>query len=125
MFLESLLLLYSIILAFFIRLRGQGLSTKDVRNLMGLYLEGRAPGTLRNYNCEIKRLVTYCRHKRWNALTLSVGKLGKYLHSRCRKGMSQAQMSSLSAGVNFLSEITGFPNPFLSPIIVQIKRAVL
>ena len=107
------------------RFRGQGLSTKDVRNLMVLYLEGRSPGTIRNYNSEIKKLVSYFRKKRWNPLILSEGRMGKYLVSRASKGMSQAQMSSLSAGVNFLSEITGFSNPFNSPIIGKIKKAVL
>ena len=92
---------------------------------MVLYLEGCASGTIRNYNSEIKKLAAYCRKKRYNLLIMSEGKMGKYLVSRARRGMSQAQMSSLSAGVNFLCEISGFSNPFLSPIIGKIKKAVL
>ena len=115
----------SIVLAFFVRFRRQGLSSRDIRNLMVLYLEGRSAGTIRNYNSEIKKLVAYCRKKRYNPLTLSEGKLGKYLVTRARYGMSKAQMSNLSAGVNFLSEITGFVNPFNSLIIGKVKKAVL
>ena len=87
---------------------------------MQLYIERRATGTLRNYNCEIKRLVSFCYKKRYNPLALSEGKLGKFLVSRAGRGITKAQLSNLSAAVNFLCEITGFPNPFLSPIIGQV-----
>ena len=92
---------------------------------MQLYIEGRATGTLRNYNCEIKRLVSFCYKKRYNPLALSEGQLGKFLVSRAGRGITKAQLSNLSAAVNLLCEITGFTNPFLSPINGQVKRAIL
>ena len=112
-------------LAFFLRFRGQGVKPKVVRNLMILYLEGRSAGTIKNYNAEIKKLVRFCRKKRYNILSLNEAKLGKFLISRAREGMSKSQMSNLSAGVNFLYEITRHTNPFLSPIIAKVKRAIL
>ena len=90
---------------------------------MKLYLEGWAPGTLKNYNYELRRLVDYCRRKRWNCLFLSVGKMAKYLYSCSRRGMTVAGLSKLSAVMGFLCDITGYPNPFESKIITMINKA--
>ena len=98
---------------------------KSIKNVMILYLEGRAAGTIRNYNAELGKLVKYCRKKRYDVLSLTEARLGKFLVYRSRKGISKSQMSNLSAGVNFIYEVTGHVNPFLSPIISKVKRAIL
>ena len=92
---------------------------------MALYIQGRTPGTLKNYSVELRRLVKWCHKKRYNPLALKEAQLGKFLVSRAGRGITKAQMSNLSAAVNLLSEITGFSNPFLSPVIRQVKRAIL
>ena len=112
-------------LAFWICFRGQGVRPRDVRHIMALYVQGRTVGTLKNYSVEIRRLVNWCLKKRYNPLALREAQLGRFLVSRAGRGISKAQLSNLSAAVNLLSEITGFTNPFLSPIIRQVKRAIL
>ena len=112
-------------LAFWIRFRGQGVKAKHARHIMALYVQGRSAGTLKNYSVEIRRLVNWCLKKRYNPLALREAQLGRFLVSRARRGISKSQLSNLSAAVNLLSEITGFSNPFLSPIIRQVKRAIL
>ena len=91
---------------------------------MDLYLEGTAPGTLKTYNPELRKLVAYCKRKRWNCLFLSVGKMAKYLHSRSWIGMSVPQLATLTAVMGLFCEITGYPNPFDSNIIKMIKKAI-
>ena len=92
---------------------------------MAQYVQGRSAGTLKNYSVEIRRLVNWCLKKRYNPLALREAQLGRFLVSRAGSGISKAQLSNLSAAVNLLSEITGFTNPFSSPIIRQVKRAIL
>ena len=115
----------SVFAVFVVKASLEGGSRAEARELAAFYLRGREASTIGVYGGEYKRLAEYCRDSGKSIFELGEIEVLAYLIFRSKSGVSEAQMKQALAVVALIYEVCGLQSPSRSPLVMNVKKAIV
>ena len=102
-----------------------GRSRTEAMELAEFYLRGRESSTLGVYGSEYKKLAKYCADSAKSVFEFGEVELMAYLVARSKEGISEGQMKQALSVVALIFEACGWQSPSKSPLVINVKKAIV